>query len=128
MKAWLEANADRKVKVWHPSLIDPHSAASCLKCLLRELPDPLLTYDLYGCWMAAQASPKERRLLYYYTLVHSLPERNYHLLKRLLLFFFDLSRFEKSNKVIYQRFPFLTYLLDERQESSHSYWAEYSEP
>ena len=32
---------------------DPHTIGGCLKMYLRELPDPLLTYDLYSEWMKA---------------------------------------------------------------------------
>ena len=32
---------------------DPHTIAGCLKMYLRELPDPLLTFDLYSEWIKA---------------------------------------------------------------------------
>ncbi len=32
---------------------DPHTIAGCLKMYLRELPDPLLTSELYHEWMKA---------------------------------------------------------------------------
>lgn len=32
---------------------DPHTIAGCLKMYLRELPEPILTYDLYKEWMQA---------------------------------------------------------------------------
>lgn len=32
---------------------DPHTVAGCLKRYLRELPEPLLTYDLYPEFMSA---------------------------------------------------------------------------
>lgn len=32
---------------------DPHTIAGCLKMYLRELPEPLLTYELYSDWMKA---------------------------------------------------------------------------
>lgn len=31
----------------------PHSVAALLKLYLRELPEPLLTFELYDCFMAA---------------------------------------------------------------------------
>ena len=32
---------------------DSHTIAGCLKMYLRELPEPILTYDLYKEWMQA---------------------------------------------------------------------------
>lgn len=32
---------------------DPHACAALLKLYLRELPDPLLTFELYDCFLAA---------------------------------------------------------------------------
>ena len=32
---------------------DPHTIAGCLKMYLRELPEPILTFDLYKEWMHA---------------------------------------------------------------------------
>jgi hypothetical protein len=34
-------------------LEDPHACAALLKLYLRELPDPLLTFELYDCFLAA---------------------------------------------------------------------------
>ena len=39
---------------------DPHTIAGCLKMYLRELPEPILTYNLYKEWM--QASGVARNL------------------------------------------------------------------
>lgn len=32
---------------------DPHTIAGCLKMYLRELPEPILTFELYKEWMQA---------------------------------------------------------------------------
>lgn len=32
---------------------DPHSVAGCLKSYLRELPEPLLTFQMYPAWINA---------------------------------------------------------------------------
>jgi hypothetical protein len=34
---------------------DPHTIGGCLKMYLRELPEPLLTYELYSEWTKATA-------------------------------------------------------------------------
>lgn len=32
---------------------DPHAVAGALKSYLRELPEPLMTFDLYDDWLRA---------------------------------------------------------------------------
>ena len=32
---------------------DPHTIAGCIKMYLRELPEPLLKFDLYSEWLKA---------------------------------------------------------------------------
>jgi hypothetical protein len=34
-------------------ILDPHVCASLLKQYFRELPEPLLTYEFYDCFLAA---------------------------------------------------------------------------
>ena len=34
----------------------PHTAAGLLKLFFRKLPEPLLTYELYDCFMAANGT------------------------------------------------------------------------
>jgi RhoGAP domain len=37
---------------------DPHVVAGVLKLWIRELPEPLLTYELYDAWLATQRMKK----------------------------------------------------------------------
>ena len=92
--------------------IDGHSVAGVLKLFLRELPEPLLSFDLYDCWIAAHGwcffrrpltfadtgSPA-LRLAYLRELVYALPAENINLLKRLSHFFHNLSLHGEVNKV-----------------------------
>uniref|UniRef100_A0A3P9PU55 Rho-GAP domain-containing protein n=1 Tax=Poecilia reticulata TaxID=8081 RepID=A0A3P9PU55_POERE len=36
--------------------MDPHAVAGALKCYLRELPEPLMTFELYSDWFTAVCS------------------------------------------------------------------------
>lgn len=61
---------------------DVHVASSLLKAYLRQLPDPLLTADMYPSFIAADRSPERARELR--RLVHALPEAHYETLKYLI--------------------------------------------
>ena len=40
-------------KVDLDKVADPHTVAGVLKIFFRESKDPLLTFELYDCWVAA---------------------------------------------------------------------------
>uniref|UniRef100_A0A6Q2YWV3 Rho-GAP domain-containing protein n=1 Tax=Esox lucius TaxID=8010 RepID=A0A6Q2YWV3_ESOLU len=48
----LKSSLDRGV-VNHSEFTDPHAVAGALKSYLRELPEPLMTFDLYNDWFKA---------------------------------------------------------------------------
>uniref|UniRef100_A0A3B5L7U2 Rho-GAP domain-containing protein n=1 Tax=Xiphophorus couchianus TaxID=32473 RepID=A0A3B5L7U2_9TELE len=50
--------------------MDPHAVAGALKCYLRELPEPLMTFELYSDWFAA-----------FRELLQKLPPENYNNLR-----------------------------------------------
>lgn len=52
---------------------DIHSVASVLKLYFRELPNPLLTYQLYDKFVQAVQSADEVRLLKIHDVVNQLP-------------------------------------------------------
>ena len=56
---------------------DIHSVASVLKMYFRELPNPLLTYQLYGDFVSAMQGPEETRLLRLRAAVQKLPPPHY---------------------------------------------------
>lgn len=83
--------------------IDGHTLAGVLKSFLRELPEPLLTFKLYDCWVAAHYSVDPLiRQFYFHHLVRALPEDNFSLLKYLCEFFNDLSKYGDVNKMTLQ--------------------------
>ncbi|KAI3648921.1 hypothetical protein MP228_006775 [Amoeboaphelidium protococcarum] len=76
------------------NLGDGHAVAGVVKLFLRELPDPLLTFDLFDAFIACaqsqqstdQMSSGAQRLWQMYVLVNSLPSENRDLLCTLLQF------------------------------------------
>lgn len=77
--------------------IDPHTVSGLLKLYFREMPEPLLTYDLYDSFIAAQNEKDEaKRIRYLRHLVNSLKKGNLETLKYLMEF---LGRVEKHSDV-----------------------------
>uniref|UniRef100_A0A3Q4GSF3 Rho-GAP domain-containing protein n=1 Tax=Neolamprologus brichardi TaxID=32507 RepID=A0A3Q4GSF3_NEOBR len=57
--------------------MDPHAVAGALKCYLRELPEPLMTFDLYNDWFKALSEKLEQ----FKILLKKLPPENYNNLR-----------------------------------------------
>ncbi|KAI5765142.1 SH3BP1 [Gulo gulo luscus] len=79
---------------------DPHAVAGALKSYLRELPEPLMTFDLYDDWMRA-ASLKEpgARLEALQQVCGRLPRENFNNLRYLLKFLARLAEEQEVNKM-----------------------------
>lgn len=61
--------------------------ASVLKSYLRDLPDPLLTFNLYDQFIAAAQRPtEETRKVAILNAINQLPEKNYLNLRYLMKF------------------------------------------
>ncbi|XP_049764071.1 rho GTPase-activating protein 44-like isoform X1 [Schistocerca cancellata] len=79
---------------------DPHVVAGALKCYLRELPEPLMTYKLYDEWIAAsKVQNQEIRLQELWKVVQKLPTANFDNLHYLIKFLSHLSRNHALNKM-----------------------------
>uniref|UniRef100_F7E3Y3 Rho GTPase activating protein 33 n=1 Tax=Ornithorhynchus anatinus TaxID=9258 RepID=F7E3Y3_ORNAN len=66
-------------------LQDIHSVSSLCKLYFRELPNPLLTYQLYGKFSEAMAVPvEEERLVRVHDVIQQLPPPHYRTLEFLL--------------------------------------------
>ncbi|OXA56198.1 Rho GTPase-activating protein 44 [Folsomia candida] len=79
---------------------DPHVIANALKCYLRELPEPLLTFPLYSDWMNAiriQDSTQRQEALW--VVLKKLPTPNYDNLRYLVKFLRELSNHQDANKM-----------------------------
>ncbi|XP_035958048.1 SH3 domain-binding protein 1 isoform X1 [Halichoerus grypus] len=79
---------------------DPHAVAGALKSYLRELPEPLMTFDLYDDWMRA-ASLKEpgARLEALQQVCIRLPQENLSNLRYLMKFLARLAEEQEVNKM-----------------------------
>uniref|UniRef100_A0A2K5CCT5 SH3 domain binding protein 1 n=1 Tax=Aotus nancymaae TaxID=37293 RepID=A0A2K5CCT5_AOTNA len=79
---------------------DPHAVAGALKSYLRELPEPLMTFDLYDDWMRA-ASLKEpgARLQAFQEVCSHLPPENLSNLRYLMKFLARLAEEQEVNKM-----------------------------
>ncbi|XP_018594021.2 SH3 domain-binding protein 1-like [Scleropages formosus] len=79
---------------------DPHAVAGALKSYLRELPEPIMTFDLYNDWFKA-AGEKELsdRLKRLKEVLGKLPVENYNNLRYLIQFLAHLSEQQAVNKM-----------------------------
>nr|XP_055032389.1 SH3 domain-binding protein 1 [Misgurnus anguillicaudatus] len=79
---------------------DPHAVAGALKCYLRELPEPLMTFELYNDWFrAAGEKETEEKLNLLRAALQKLPTDNYNNLRYLVQFLSHLSEYQKVNKM-----------------------------
>lgn len=79
---------------------DMHVVASVLKCYLRELPEPLLTYRLYENFILASRQPSEQaRLNALWEAIHLLPDANFQNLRYLIKFLSALTKNQSTNKM-----------------------------
>ncbi|XP_057682537.1 SH3 domain-binding protein 1 [Corythoichthys intestinalis] len=80
--------------------MDPHAVAGALKCYLRELPEPLMTFELYKDWFkAASEKNHTEKLEQFRTLLTKLPRENYNNLRYLIQFLSLLSEEQAANKM-----------------------------
>ncbi|TMS22447.1 SH3 domain-binding protein 1 [Larimichthys crocea] len=80
--------------------MDPHAVAGALKCYLRELPEPLMTFELYNDWFkAAGEKDLTEKLEQFKVLLKKLPPENYNNLRYLVQFLSLLSEHQAVNKM-----------------------------
>ncbi|XP_032077020.1 SH3 domain-binding protein 1 [Thamnophis elegans] len=80
--------------------VDPHAVAGALKCYLRELPQPLMTSELYDDWLkAASAKEPEVRLECLKDVCNLLPKDNYNNMRYLIRFLAKLAEQQEVNKM-----------------------------
>lgn len=78
---------------------DIHLAAVILKTFLRELPEPLLTYQLYNDIVNFSSVSSDSQVAFMKTLVASLPEENDATLRYLITFLAQVSANSEVNKM-----------------------------
>ncbi|CAG5116976.1 unnamed protein product, partial [Candidula unifasciata] len=78
---------------------DPHTVAGALKQYLRELPEPLLTFQLYDDFIQAAMLPQDQRLQALWSVIHQLPKPNYNNFRYLIKFLAKLAERCDVNKM-----------------------------
>ncbi|XP_017273971.1 rho GTPase-activating protein 17a isoform X2 [Kryptolebias marmoratus] len=79
---------------------DPHAVAGALKSYLRELPEPLMTYQLYDEWIqASSVSDPDKRLQALWLVCDQLPKNNKNNLRYLVKFLARLAQESEVNKM-----------------------------
>ncbi|XP_047532850.1 unconventional myosin-IXa-like isoform X3 [Vanessa atalanta] len=77
-----------------------HVRASVLKTFFRELPEPLLTFDLYDDFiLAAEISDPQERVSSIFTILKKLPKPNYDLVERLIFHLARVALGENHNRM-----------------------------
>lgn len=80
-------------------VFDVHAIAGLLKLYLRELPDPLLTHNLYSQWIEAVKTMYEGDLTSIELVIKQMPRANYDNLRHLIRFLHLLTCHSESNKM-----------------------------
>ncbi|KAL7869011.1 hypothetical protein AOLI_G00129990 [Acnodon oligacanthus] len=79
---------------------DPHAVAGALKSYLRELPEPLMTYQLYDEWIQASNVPDpDKRLQALWLVCDQLPKNNKANFRYLVKFLAKLAQESEINKM-----------------------------
>ncbi|KAG1672811.1 Rho GTPase-activating protein 44 [Nymphon striatum] len=82
---------------------DPHTVAGTLKSYLRELPEPLMTYELYSDWIKVlRVTGHEGRLKAMWEVINKLPQPNFDNLGFLITFLYQLTLNHEVNKMTSQ--------------------------
>ncbi|KAJ8714511.1 hypothetical protein PYW07_002736 [Mythimna separata] len=77
-----------------------HVRASVLKSFFRELPEPLLTFDLYDDFiLASQISDPQERVSTIFTILRKLPKPNFDLVERLIFHLARVALGEDHNRM-----------------------------
>ncbi|XP_029782581.1 rho GTPase-activating protein 44 isoform X4 [Suricata suricatta] len=79
---------------------DPHAIAGALKSYLRELPEPLMTFELYDEWIqASNIQEQDKRLQALWNACEKLPKANHNNIRYLIKFLSKLSEYQDVNKM-----------------------------
>ncbi|NXE51348.1 RHG44 protein, partial [Casuarius casuarius] len=79
---------------------DPHAIAGALKSYLRELPEPLMTFELYDEWIqASNMQEQDKRLQALWNACEKLPKANYNNIRYLIKFLARLTEYQDMNKM-----------------------------
>ncbi|CAL8279415.1 unnamed protein product [Lota lota] len=77
-----------------------HTITGLVKRWLRELPDPLMTFNLYNDFLhAAELPEKSEQIRAIYQKIDELPESNYSTLERLIFHLVKVAKEEEHNRM-----------------------------
>uniref|UniRef100_A0A6Q2YNX2 Rho GTPase-activating protein 44 n=1 Tax=Esox lucius TaxID=8010 RepID=A0A6Q2YNX2_ESOLU len=96
----LKASLDCGVMDVQEYSADPHAIAGALKSYLRELPEPLMTSELYDEWIqASNIQDMDKRLQALLVACGKLPTDNLNNFRYLIKFLAKLGEYQESNKM-----------------------------
>ncbi|XP_067914131.1 rho GTPase-activating protein 44 isoform X6 [Heterodontus francisci] len=96
----LKASLDCGVLDVQEYSVDPHAVAGALKSYLRELPEPLMTFELYDEWIqASNIQDQDKRLQALWNACEKLPKANYNNFRYLIKFLAKLTEYQDANKM-----------------------------
>ncbi|XP_038633966.1 rho GTPase-activating protein 44 isoform X2 [Scyliorhinus canicula] len=96
----LKASLDCGVLDVQEYSVDPHAVAGALKSYLRELPEPLMTFELYDEWIqASNIQEQDKRLQALWNACEKLPKANYNNFRYLIKFLAKLTEYQDANKM-----------------------------
>ncbi|XP_054833277.1 rho GTPase-activating protein 44 isoform X2 [Eublepharis macularius] len=79
---------------------DPHAIAGALKSYLRELPEPLMTFELYEEWIqASNIQDQDKRMQALWNALEKLPKASFNNLRYLIKFLAKLTEYQDANKM-----------------------------
>ncbi|XP_066239480.1 rho GTPase-activating protein 17 isoform X3 [Saccopteryx leptura] len=79
---------------------DPHAVAGALKSYLRELPEPLMTFNLYEEWtQVASVQDQDKKLQDLWRICQKLPPQNFVNFRYLIKFLAKLAQTSDVNKM-----------------------------
>uniref|UniRef100_A0A7S4NR34 Rho-GAP domain-containing protein n=1 Tax=Paramoeba aestuarina TaxID=180227 RepID=A0A7S4NR34_9EUKA len=93
----------RKIDAWEPveysSVKDAHLVSGLLKKYLRDLPEPLLTYELFGAFLATKDLPENQAVESLNKTMKKLPEVNRATFHAICQLCYNVQRFSDKNKM-----------------------------
>uniref|UniRef100_A0A671RAU6 Rho GTPase-activating protein 44 n=1 Tax=Sinocyclocheilus anshuiensis TaxID=1608454 RepID=A0A671RAU6_9TELE len=96
----LKASLDCGVMDVQEYSADPHAIAGALKSYLRELPEPLMTFELYDEWIqASNIQDMDKRLQDLLCTCEKLPADNLNNFRYLVKFLAKLTEHQDANKM-----------------------------
>lgn len=77
-----------------------HVLAGCLKLFFRDMPEPLMTYELYDDFLwATTVTDQTERIQIIFNHISKLPKQNYDLLERLTFHLARVAQQESANRM-----------------------------